>query len=108
MDFELFHRKQELAAHLLQQELWAQVGTQAPDSQCAFKRTFESQAKPMRNVQIFHILGRQVVVQITAGMLHLGGLSCSWIAPMRVHDHMCTCSISSLAVGNQDIFRTPD
>ena len=67
MDFELFHRKEELAAHLLQQELWAQVGTQAPDSQCAFKRTFESQAKPMRNVQIFHILGCQVVVQITAG-----------------------------------------
>ena len=46
VDFELLHRKEELAAYLLRQEPWAQVGPQAPDSQSAIKSTSESPTEP--------------------------------------------------------------
>lgn len=80
-------------------------GPQAPNSQYAFKRTFEGQTEPIRLCADFshfrvpgcgedycrHAPFRRSVLQ----------LDC----PVRLHNHMCTWSISSLAVGNQDIFK---
>lgn len=90
LDFELFHRKEELCCSSSSARTVGSGGYLRYLIPCACsKGPLKVRLSPWENMQIFHILGCQVVVQITAGVPHLGGLSCSWIARVRIHDHTC-------------------